>query len=285
MEEWYKHHKLHDVLQTGSITTLDLPLVLSCRRDIVIGRFEFDLQPLAELDRGRRLNYRHCFVIQNGTFWTFYTFLHSEIPIWRCCLNQLQNWSVLKIWVATPTQSSARLPLFGHPWRPAFLKKSLMQDAMSANKPFFTNHGWTLISRIDENSTLNHWEVMALNTHSLWDLVQHLCSGVQKQQVWMSWCPDVWCLEATTKAFKAAGSADISHLKTHRNGCEMRAISETQDAVKYVKINQEFPLVIAKGFHSASTGIDRLNQQFLNPGPLPLKKNEKDPRCWILSIA
>jgi len=59
----------------------------------------------------------------------------------------------------------------------------------------------------------------------------------------------------------------------------MRAISETQDAVKYVKINQEFPLVIAKGFHSASTGIDRLNQQFLNPGPLPLKKNEKDPRC------
>ena len=140
MEEWYKHHKLHDVLQTGSITTLDLPLVLSCRRDIVIGRFEFDLQPLAELDRGRRLNYRHCFVIQNGTFWTFYTFLHSEIPIWRCCLNQLQNWSVLKIWVATPTQSSARLPLFGHPWRPAFLKKSLMQDAMSANKPFLTIH-------------------------------------------------------------------------------------------------------------------------------------------------
>lgn len=200
----------------------------------------------------------------------FYTFLHSEIPIWPCCLNQLQKWSVLKIWVATPTQSSARLPLFGHPWRPAFLKKVWCRTQWQQTIPSsqIIAEPW-----YQELMKTRHWTIEKLwhRTHTPCETLSNICAqaSFQKQQVWMSWCPDVWCLEATTKAFKAAGSADISHLKTHRNGCEMRAISETQDAVKYVKINMQ-PGIPFGHCQRIPFGFNRdwQAQQFLNPDPL-----------------
>ena len=259
MEQSYKHHKFHDVLQTRSITTLDLPLVSSCRRDIVIGRLELDLQTLAELDQVISILYRnrHCFVIQTETF---YTFLRSEIRIWRCCLNQLQNWSVLKIWVATPTQSSARLPLFGHPWRTVWCRTQWQQLNPSSQ---ITAEPWC-----QELIKTQHWTIEKLwhwthtpserpcPTSVLTDLSKSnrsgcpvLMSGVLRQPLRLSKQPDR-LTSLTWKHIEMAVKWE-PFLKPRMLSNMWRSTCN--------RCNQEFSLVIAKGLHSASTGIDRLN--------------------------